>query len=160
MKKLLGVLVLASIGLASLLVWQHDGKTQNLVAAADTPATLAAALLGRGATEVGGDRAIRIDHTLDAILSAGAAVSGFNAATARLVPAIFAHFPQVQSIVFEERGPFTDIRGNRSTETMCRIAFMRQQADAIRWANISLDNIPQLGEHYWMHPGIRRALAQ
>jgi hypothetical protein len=160
MKKLLLFLVLGFVGLIALLIWQGDGDYQKRMAAADTPAKLAAAMLGSGKTEVEGDTALRIDYTVDDVLSASWAVSGFNLNTAKLVPAIFARFPRVQSIVFVESGPFTDIRGNKSTDTMFRIAFMRENADAIHWENINFDNVPKLGENYWMHPGIRRAAAK
>ena len=47
---------------------------------------------------------------------------------------------------------------NESTDEMLRIAFTREESDQIHWDKINYDDIPKLGEHYFMHPGLRRAL--
>ncbi|WFU37368.1 hypothetical protein QA640_23035 [Bradyrhizobium sp. CB82] len=160
MKKVLFILVAAFVGLVMVLVFNTENERQIRIDQATTPEQLAAALLDGGKSQVTFDNGVLVvGHTLDAVLSASTAVSGFNVNVARMVPVIFARFPQVNSIIFRESGPFHDIRGNESTEEMLRIAFMREDSDRIHWDRISYDNIPKLGENYWMHPGLRRALS-
>lgn len=118
-----------------------------------------AALMESGKSQVTLDNGVLvINRTVDSVLTAGTAVSGFNIYTARLVPMVFAKFPQVDSIVFRESGPFRDIRGNESTQEMLRISFLRAASNDIHWDRINYDDVPKLGEHYWMHPGLRRAV--
>jgi hypothetical protein len=126
MKKLwllLAASVLLFVGLVSI-VWNAAPSMQDLIDKAGTPEQLATALLSSGKSQVTFDHGVlSINRTVDAILTASSAVSGFNLNIARIVPAVFAKFPQVQSIVFHESGPFDDIKGNESTEEMLRIAF-------------------------------------
>lgn len=159
MKKALLLIFLLVVAVTGVMAWQSDGQYQAKLAAATTPEEVASLLLKDLHPEAkmnGG--VLSIDYTADAILTAGTAVSGFNVRTAQLVPTLFGRFPKVDSIIIQAHGPFTDIRGNQSIDTMLRISFMRKDAESIKWDNISYDNIPKLGEHYWMHPGIRRQL--
>lgn len=158
MKKVFFAVMLAFLGLATVLFRNAESERQTRIDRATTPEQLAAALIDGKSTVTFENGVLAVDHTVDAVLSAGTAISGFNVKVARMVPVIFARFPRVDSIIFRERGPFHDIRGNESTEEMLRIAFMREESDRIHWDKISYDNIPKLGENYWMHPGLRRAL--
>lgn len=159
MKKVLFILIAAFIGVATILILTAGNERRALIDQATTPEQLAAALVYGGKSQVTFDKGVLlVDHMVDAVLSAGTAVSGFNVNVVRVVPVIFARFPQVNSIIFRESGPFHDIRGNESTEEMLRIAFMREDCDRIHWEKIDYDNIPKLGENYWMHPGLVRAL--
>jgi hypothetical protein len=159
MTRVLFVLIAAFIGLVVLMALNADNDRQARIDQATTPEQLAAALVDGGKSHVTFDKGVLVvDHTVDAILSAGTAVSGFNLNVVRMVPIIFAKFPQVNSIIFRESGPFHDVRGNESSEEMLRIAFMREDSDRVHWDKINYDNIPKLGENYWMHPGLRRAL--
>jgi hypothetical protein len=157
--KILLLVIVLFVGLVTLLAFNTDNHQQTRIDQATTPEQLAAALLDGGKSQITFDHGVlSINRTVDAVLSASWAVSGFNLIVARVVPAVFAKFPQVQSIVFHESGPFDDIKGNQSTEEMLRIAFTREESDQIHWDKINFDNVPKLGEHYWMHPGLRRAL--
>jgi hypothetical protein len=159
LKKPLLLLIALFVALATYLVFDGNSDQQARIDRAATPEQLAIALLQGGKSQATSDhRVLSIERTVDAILTASWAVSGFNLSIARVVPAVFAKFPQVQSIVFHESGPFRDIKGNESTDEMLRIAFMRSESDQIHWDKINYDDIPKLGEHYWMHPGLRRAL--
>jgi hypothetical protein len=159
MKKFLLLVVALFVALVTLLAFDTDNNQQARIDQATTPEQLATALLNGGKSQVTFDHGVLlINRTLDAILTASTAVSGFNLLIARVVPAVFAKFPQVQSIVFHENGPFRDIKGNDSTDEMLRIAFTREEADQIHWDKINYDDIPKLGEHYFMHPGLRHAL--
>ncbi|MGX4804866.1 hypothetical protein [Bradyrhizobium guangdongense] len=162
MKKALRVVLIVLVGIfvgLIWLLWPDNAEYQRKIQQASTPEQLVTTMLP-GARVDGESGPIRIDYTVKSILSATNAVSNFNLQTVRLVPAIFAKFPKVESIVFVEEGPFTDIKGSTSTDVMFRIAFMREEADTIHWDNINYDNVPRLGEHYFMHPGIRRALTE
>ncbi|MDI3561296.1 hypothetical protein [Bradyrhizobium sp. Arg816] len=159
MKKVLLILFAALVGVATLSGFIGDSERREKIDKATTPEQLAAALVDSGRLQVTLDKGVLvINRTVDSVLTAGTAVSGFNINTARLVPAVFAKFPQVDSIVFRESGPFRDIRGNESTQEMLRISFMKADANQIHWDRINYDDLPKLGEHYWMHPGLRRAL--
>jgi hypothetical protein len=158
-KKLLLLVIALFVALVTLLAFNTDNNQQIRIDQATTPEQLATALLYGGKSQVTFDHGVLlINRTVDAILTASTAVSGFNLIIARVVPAVFAKFPQVQSIVFRESGPFRDIKGNDSTDEMLRIAFTREESDHIHWDKINYDDIPKLGEHYFMHPGLRRAL--
>ncbi|WP_375789398.1 hypothetical protein ACE10Z_19790 [Bradyrhizobium sp. Pha-3] len=157
MKKVLLVLIVGFVGLVALLGFGGENEQRAKIEKATTPEQLAMAMIDK--SQVTFDKGVLvINRTVNSVLTAGTAVSGFNVYTARLIPAVFAKFPQVESIVFRESGPFRDIRGNESTEEMLRISFMRTDANQIHWDRINYDDIPKLGEHYWMHPGLRRAL--
>jgi hypothetical protein len=159
MKNLLLLLIALFVALVTFLVFDIDNDQQARIDQAGTPEQLATALLYGSKSQVTSDHGVLlIDRTVDAILTASTAVSGFNLNIARVVPTVFAKFPRVQSIVFHESGPFSDIKGNVSTDEMLRIAFTREESDQIHWDKINYDDIPKLGEHYWMHPGLRRAL--
>jgi hypothetical protein len=159
MKKFLLLVIALFVALVTLLVFNADNHQQASIDQATSPEQLATALLNGGKSQVTFDHGVLlINRTVDAILTASTAVSGFNLIIARVVPAVFAKFPQVQSIVFHESGPFRDIKGNDSTDEMLRIAFTREESDQIHWDKINYDDIPKLGEHYFMHPGLRRAL--
>lgn len=161
MKRVLLILIVAIVGAVAFFGFAADKQRQARIDQAATPEQLAAALVEGGKSQVKFDGGVLVvEQTVEAVLTAGTAVNGFNLNTARLVPAVFAKFPQVNSIVFRESGPFHDIRGNESTEEMLGIAFMREDSDSIHWDRINYDDIPKLGEHYWMHPGLRRALEQ
>ncbi|WP_441260826.1 hypothetical protein AB7008_43035 [Bradyrhizobium sp. 521_C7_N1_3] len=148
----------ALVGLAALNGVIGDSERRAQIEKATTPEQLAAALIDSGKLQVTFEKGVlAINRTVDSVLTAGTAVSGFNINTARLIPAVFAKFPQVDSIVFRESGPFRDVRGNESTQEMLRISFMRAASNDIRWDRINYDDVPKLGEHYWMHPGLRRA---
>jgi hypothetical protein len=159
MKKLLLLVSALSVALVMVLWFATDSNQQASIDQATTPEQLATALLNGGKSQVTFDHGVlSINRTVDAILTASTAVSGFNLIIARVVPAVFAKFPQVQSIIFHESGPFRDIKGNDSTDEMLRIAFSREESDQIHWDKINYDDVPKLGEHYFMHPGLRRAL--
>jgi hypothetical protein len=129
-KKLLLLVIALFVGLLTLLALNTDNHQQARIDQATTPEQLATALLDGGKSQVTFDHGVLlINRTVDAVLSASWAVSGFNLIVARVVPAVFAKFPQVQSIVFHESGPFDDIKGNQSTEEMLRIAFTREESD-------------------------------
>ncbi|WP_434854408.1 hypothetical protein [Bradyrhizobium sp. HKCCYLS1011] len=153
------VLFLLFAGMVGWMIWTADDERKSRINQATTPEQLAIALVDGGRVQATFDNgALEINRTIDAALSAGWTVSGFNVTVAHVVPAVFAKFPQVDSIIFRESGPFKDIRGNESTEEMLRIAFMRGEAELIHWDKIVYDDVPKLGEHYWMHPGLRRVL--
>ncbi|MGY4155538.1 hypothetical protein ACVINW_001380 [Bradyrhizobium sp. USDA 4461] len=157
MKKVLLILIVAFVGFVTVFIFMGESEHRAKIEKATTPEQLAMAIIDK--SQVTFDKGVlAISRTVDSVLSAGTAVDGFNLQTARLVPAVFAKFPQVDSIVFRESGPFRDIRGNESTEEMLRISFMRADANHIHWDRINYDDVPKLGEHYWMHPGLRRAL--
>jgi hypothetical protein len=159
MKRLLLLLIALFVALVTVVWLATDNHQQASIDQSTTPEQLATALLNGGKSQVTFDHGVLlINRTVDAILTASTAVSGFNLIVARVVPTVFAKFPQVQSIVFRESGPFHDIKGNESTEEMLRIAFTREESDQIHWDKIKYDDIPKLGEHYFMHPGLRRAL--
>ncbi len=161
LNKLLGVLVLIAVGLIIYVIVTSGSERQARIDQATSPAELAQALLGsdNGKAEATFDKGVlNAQLTLDAVLSASSAVSGFNLQIVRMVPEVFKKFPDVSSIVLHESGPFHDIRGNKSTEEMLRIAFTRDESDSVHWDNINYDDVPKLGEHYWMHPALRRAL--
>ena len=138
MKKLLLLVIALFVALVTLLAFNTDNNQQIRIDQATTPEQLATALLYGGKSQVTFDHGVLlINRTVDAILTASTAVSGFNLIIARVVPAVFAKFPQVQSIVFRESGPFRDIKGNDSTDEMLRIAFTREESDHIHWDKIN-----------------------
>lgn len=143
--------------MVAITTFMSESEHRAKIEKATTPELLAMALIDKSEVTFG-KGVLVIDRTVDSVLTAGTAVSGFNLDTARLIPAVFAKFPQVDSIIFRESGPFRDIRGNESKEEMLRISFMRADASQIHWDRINYDDVPKLGEHYWMHPGLRRAL--
>jgi hypothetical protein len=115
------------------LTWGEptDASPRNRVEAKGAAAS--ASRLDGGKSQVTFDHGVLlINRTVEEIATASMAVSGFNFIIA-LVPAVFAKFPQVQSIVFHESGPFRDITGNDSTDEMLRIAFTREESDLIHW---------------------------
>jgi hypothetical protein len=137
-KKLLLLVIALFVALVTLLAFNTDNNQQIRIDQATTPEQLATALLYGGKSQVTFDHGVLlINRTVDAILTASTAVSGFNLIIARVVPAVFAKFPQVQSIVFRESGPFRDIKGNDSTDEMLRIAFTREESDHIHWDKIN-----------------------
>ncbi|QHP69555.1 hypothetical protein EI171_21050 [Bradyrhizobium sp. LCT2] len=156
MKKLLWILIAVFIGLAAVTAFMPDERRAR-IDQATTPEQLAEALLyGGKSTASLNNGVLAVNYTPDAVLSASAAVTGFNVNVARVVPVVFAKYSQVNSIIIRESGPFRDIRGNDTTEEMLRIAFLREDAERVHWDKINYDNIPKLGENYWMHPVLRR----
>jgi hypothetical protein len=132
-KKLLLLVIALFVALVTLLAFNTDNNQQIRIDQATTPEQLATALLYGGKSQVTFDHGVLlINRTVEEIATASMAVSGFNFIIA-LVPAVFAKFPQVQSIVFHESGPFRDITGNDSTDEMLRIAFTREESDLIHW---------------------------
>ena len=104
MKRLLLLLIALFVALVTVVWLATDNHQQASIDQATTPEQLATALLNGGKSQVTFDHGVLlINRTVDAILTASTAVSGFNLIIARVVPTVFAKFPQVQSIVFRKR---------------------------------------------------------
>ena len=86
----------------------------------------------------------------------GTTLSSFNVHVSKLVPAIFAKFPNYNEVLIVGRGKFTNIRGNSSEGDVASALFTRKNAETIKWDNISLSNIPKLADAYGVHPSLRK----
>ena len=101
---------------------------------------------------VSGDHLV-VSYDLDPwSLTVSSAKSSFNLHVTKLIPALFARYPDAQVIQVIGRAEFNDLRGNSSRDDAIRITFSRKNSASINWGNVYYGDIPRIADDYWSHP--------
>jgi hypothetical protein len=138
---------------------QIDKETAAANAAADTdPVAFAIREIDKNKATATGHvdgYKLYITFSLDPVITLWTATYGFHRTVKRIVPKVFAQFPQINSVTISGKATFHDIRGNDSVDNAFIVSFMRESSSTIKWDNIDPDNILRLAGAYWSNPGIK-----
>lgn len=92
---------------------------------------------------------VHIRYRLGSVWSVAMGRRTFDSTVAKIVPAMFARFPRITTIVITVEASTVDIRGNEGRGSAAEVEFTRRNAGNIRWGVIDTSNIERLADTAW-----------
>ena len=100
------------------------------------------------------DHDLGITFDLDPwMLTKGTGETAFRVQIENLVPAMFYKYRDIQKITVMAFCTFRNKRGQESYDRVMTAAFTRKNAESVNWEKVRLDDLLELADVYWEHPG-------
>ena len=80
--------------------------------------------------------------------------TGLHSKAAKLFPALFEEFAEINDISIMWYLPLVDAKGNSSLSNVMNISMLRDTHDSINWPNFLYSNLPIVSDTYWQHAAL------